>query len=377
LRTTPDLGIARRAYGRRDWVQQGVLHIVFYISGHGFGHAVRSVELIKALVAARPDARIIVKTSAPAWLFETIPGSSVTLVPFLADTGITQPDSVTIDERDSLQRAAAFYKDFEVLTGREAEFLRSNGARVVLGDTPPLAHAAAARAGVPSVAIGNFTWDWIYEGYESFRTEASGVVDVIRQAYALATLALRLPMHGGFESMASVTVDIPFIARRSTRDPAETRHKLGVPDDRPFVLASFGAYGLAAEFQDIARAQHLTVQAPRAQLDAGLVYPDAVAAADLVISKPGYGIVSECVAGNTPLLFTSRGRFVEYDVFVAEMPRVLRCRFIPRDDLMAGRWRPHIDALLKQPPPPERARIDGASVAAAEILRLVSGSPIP
>ena len=56
--------------------------IVFYISGHGFGHAVRSVELIKALVAARPDARIVVKTSAPAWLFETIPGNSVTLVPF-------------------------------------------------------------------------------------------------------------------------------------------------------------------------------------------------------------------------------------------------------------------------------------------------------
>jgi L-arabinokinase len=346
--------------------------IVFYISGHGFGHAVRSVELIKALVAARPDARIVVKTSAPAWLFETIPGTSVTLVPFQADTGITQPDSVTVDERDSLQRAVEFYRDFESLAGREAEFLRRSGAAVVLGDTPPLAHAAAARAGVPSVAIGNFTWDWIYEGYESFRTEAADVIDVVRKAYALATRALRLPMHGGFEPMAPVTVDMPFITRRSTRDPADTRRKLGVPDDRPFVLASFGAYGLAAEFENIAREQHVTVRAPRAQLDAGLLYPDAVAAADLVISKPGYGIVSECVAGNTPLLFTSRGRFVEYDVFVAEMPRVLRSRFIPQDDLMSGRWRPHIDALLMQPPPPERARTDGASVAAMAILDLVN-----
>ena len=89
--------------------------IVFYISGHGFGHAVRSVELIKALVAARPDARIVVKTSAPAWLFETIPGTSVTVVPFEADTGITQHDSVTLDERDSLQRAIAFYSGFDAL----------------------------------------------------------------------------------------------------------------------------------------------------------------------------------------------------------------------------------------------------------------------
>jgi len=347
--------------------------LVYYISGHGFGHAARSIELIKAILAARPDTRVVVKTSAPAWHFETNLGASATLVPCYTDTGITQIDSVTIDERDSLARAVEFYRGFDESADREAQFLRSSGATAVLGDTPPLAHAAAFRAGVPSVAIGNFTWDWIYEGYESFKAEASAVVDVIRRAYAHATLALRLPMHGGFEPMAAVTVDIPFIARRSTRDPADTRRRLGVPDDRPFVLASFGAYGLDADYQDIARAEHLTVLSPRAQLDGGLIYPDAVAAADVVITKPGYGIVSECIAGNTPLLFTSRGHFVEYDVLVAEMPRVLRCRFIPQDDLIAGRWRPYIDALLEQPPPPEHARIDGAAVAAAAILSLVIG----
>jgi L-arabinokinase len=360
-------------------MQEGwpAMRIVYYVSGHGFGHASRSIELIKTILAARPDVRIVVKTSAPMWMFETIPGRSVAVIPFQADTGITQLNSVTIDERDSLARALEFYKNFDALAGREAEFLRSHGATAVLGDTPPLAHAAAARAGVPSVAVGNFTWDWIYEGYESFKADAAAVIDQIRQAYALATLALRLPMHGGFEPMAAVTVDIPFIARRSTRNPAETRRALGVPDDRPFVLASFGAYGLDVEYQEIARAQQLTVLSPRAELDGGLLYPDAVAAADLVITKPGYGIVSECVANGTPLLYTSRGRFVEYDVFVAEMPRILRCRFIPQDDLMAGRWRSHVDRLLAQPPPPEQPRIDGAHVAAAEILNLLEGALIP
>ena len=81
-------------------------------------------------------------------------------------------------------------------------------------------------------------------------------------------------------------------------------------------------YGLTAAYDDIARAQRLTVLSPGSTLPAGLAYQDVVAAADLVITKPGYGIVSECVANGTPLLYTSRGRFVEYDVFVAEMPRV-------------------------------------------------------
>jgi hypothetical protein len=51
------------------------------------------------------------------------------------------------------------------------------------------------------------------------------------------------------------------------------------------------------------------------------------------------------------------------------LTEILRCRFIPQDDLRAGRWRAHVDALLAQAPPPERARIDGADVAAELILK--------
>jgi L-arabinokinase len=349
------------------------LHIVYYISGHGFGHTSRSIELIKALAAAQPSATVLVKTAAPSWLFEAIAGPSVAVLPFEADTGITQQDSLHIDEGESLRRASAFYDGFDALAAREAAFLQSTDATLVLGDIPPLAHAAAARAGIPSVAIGNFTWDWIYAGYESFAREAPGVIRAVRDAYALATRALRLPLHGGFEPMAAVTLDIPFIARRSMRNPADTRRALGVPHDRPFVVASFGAYGLTAAYDSIAMSERLTVLSPGSTLPAGFAYQDVVAAADLVITKPGYGIVSECAANGTPLLYTSRGRFVEYDVFVAEMPRVVQCRFIPQDDLMAGRWRPHIEALLEQSPPPERARIDGAQAAAAAILDLTNG----
>jgi UDP-N-acetylglucosamine:LPS N-acetylglucosamine transferase len=90
----------------------------------------------------------------------------------------------------------------------------------------------------------------------------------------------------------------------------------------------------------------------------------------VVISKPGYGIISECVANGAALLYTSRGHFVEYDLLVAEMPRFLRCRYISQEDLRAGRWAEAIDALLAQPAPRERPRVDGAGVAAEAILNL-------
>jgi L-arabinokinase len=98
-----------------------------------------------------------------------------------------------------------------------------------------------------------------------------------------------------------------------------------------------------------------------------LRYQDLVAAADVVVTKPGYGIVSECVANQTALAYTSRGRFPEYDVMVAEMPRVLRCRQMSQDALLSARWDDTIQTLLKQPAP-VKARTDGASVAVAEVL---------
>ena len=341
--------------------------IAFYISGHGFGHASRSIELIRALVDRNPSLHVLVKTTAPKWLVDVAALERVSWQHIETDVGMTQHDSITIDLADTIRRAVEFYRRFDRRADAEARTLEAESTALVLGDIPPLAHAAAARAGIRSIGIGNFTWDWIYEHYPAFQADAPAVLEQIRKSYALADRALRLPMHGGFATFKEV-VDVPLVARRSTRPREETRRMLNVPADRPLVLASFGAYGVSGM---VPEHEDLTVLAPAAALAPPLRYQDIVAAADLVLTKPGYGIVSECIANGTPMLYTSRGDFAEYDVFVAEMPRYLRCRFIPEDDVKAGRWRAHIDALLAQPAPPERVQINGAEVAAETIVGLI------
>jgi hypothetical protein len=101
----------------------------------------------------------------------------------------------------------------------------------------------------------------------------------------------------------------------------------------------------------------------------GLRYEDLVAAVDIVLTKPGYGIIAECVANDTAIVYTSRGHFVEYDVLVREMPRWLRSGFISNDDLLAGRWHDTLDHTRALPPPPETVGVDGAVQAAEEILK--------
>ena len=50
-----------------------------------------------------------------------------------------------------------------------------------------------------SIAIGNFTWDWIYEGTPKSRPP--DLCEAIRATYRTATRALRLPHGGGFEGL--------------------------------------------------------------------------------------------------------------------------------------------------------------------------------
>jgi hypothetical protein len=344
--------------------------IVFYLSGHGFGHASRGIELIRQLTAQRADVRVIVRTSVAPWLFAPLAGSAAQVQTLETDTGVVQVDSLHLDEEETARQAARFYGDFERRVATEAAMIRGIGADLVVGDVPPLAFAAAQHAGIPSLAIANFTWDWIYSSYPAFDRLAPAVIPAIRRAYASATRALRLPLHGGFESMAAVTRDIPFIARQSSRDAGETRRLLGCAPDRPMILPSFGGYGADLPIEALrADGRFTIIESPR-HPPAGLLYQDLVAAADVVVSKPGYGIVSECIANRTALLYTSRGRFAEYDVFVAQMPRFLRCRFLSQEDLLAGRWADAIEAVLAQPPAPEPAPVDGAAVAAAEVFTM-------
>src|SRR5262249_20264405 len=154
---------------------------------------------------------IAIRTSAARWLFDRTCRAPVTLIEGATDTGAVQVDSLRLDEAATVRAAVDFYRDFPARIDREAALLAEHRAALVVADAPPLACAAAARAGVPAVVLSNFTWDWIYEAYPEAGLDPS-LLPTIRAAYASAAAGWRLPMHGGFATIAPV-VDVPFVAR--------------------------------------------------------------------------------------------------------------------------------------------------------------------
>ncbi|HSD65115.1 MAG TPA: hypothetical protein VLF95_00355, partial [Vicinamibacteria bacterium] len=357
-----------------------------YVSGHGFGHSTRTAEVLRAVRERDPALPITVCTSAPAFLFEGVVSPPLALRRVECDVGLVQKDALVIDEGGTAAAWRKFEEGWGALVAREVAWLGESGARLVLGDIPPLAFAAAFAARRPSVALGNFSWDWIYGHLASRVPALADAAAGARQAYGRATLLLRLPFAGDMTAFRRVE-DVPLVVRTPPLPKAEARRRLGL-DARPAVLLSFGGLGLPglrpAAFGSLAGYQLLLaggaadgpVPSNLRRLDgdalaaAGLSYPDVVGAADVVVTKPGYGIVTDCIGAGTRLVYTDRGDFPEYPVMVAEMPRYLPCVFASNDEVREGRLGPALEAVLAMPfPVPPRT--DGAAVAAQRLLRLL------
>jgi L-arabinokinase len=102
----------------------------------------------------------------------------------------------------------------------------------------------------------------------------------------------------------------------------------------------------------------------------GLAYLDLIGAADVVVTKPGYGIVSDCIGARARIVYTDRGDFPEYPVMVAEMPRYVPAVHVSNDDLHEGRLAPALDTVMDLPFPPSPPT-NGAAVAADRILAMI------
>jgi hypothetical protein len=353
--------------------------VALAVSGHGYGHAVRSAEVARALIAR--GARVVVRSDAPRWLLPDevgwLPSPGWPL-----DVGVIQHDGLEFDIDATRGAWQTFAASFDARTEAEARVLRGAGVDVVVGDIPPLAFAAAARAGLPSFAVGNFTWDWIYAIWPNFED----IVARVRAGYAHADVLLRLPLHSAdAEAFAAFTSikDVPLVARRARRTREEVRHELGLRADSPAVLISFGGFNTRGlDLARLARWSGYTFVLIQTEgpLPANVLnlnespadYVSLLAACDVVVTKPGYGIVADCLANRVPVLFTDRGPFREYDVLAEALTRLGRARFVPRHEMLSGDLGPHLDALLESDLHWADLPMNGAAVVADHVLHRVT-----
>jgi len=356
--------------------------LIYYISGHGYGHATRSIEVIKKLIAADPHLFVHIRTDAPGWFFKLNLTKNYEVHRCKIDVGAVQRTSFFVDKQATLQQLERLLKEQNKLVEREVDFAGQVKAQLIVADVPFLAFEIAHRLHVPGIAIANFSWDWIYDSFVDVLPGFSQPIERIRSAYRKADLLLRLPMHGDLDVFPH-SKDIPLIARGAVRTKEDVRRALGIrPTDKHLLaLVAFRAEDLAnVDLTPLNRSESVryvtlglaNAPAPCLNISPDFMYfPDLVNACDVVISKPGYSLNSEIIANRTPLLYTPRPDFVECDVLIQGLERFAVAQALDREAFLAGSWEVPLMALTS----PARVQswpdveMGGAATAAAEILQ--------
>lgn len=282
-------------------------------------------------------------TAAPARVVtDYLPAARVR--PWVADVGIAQRDSLTEDLPETLRRLADRASDAAI----EALAAELRAFDVVIVDIAPTALEAARRAGVRALAVGNFDWAWIYAHYEPLRAWAA-----VFARWQAGHDAVELWPGPGLTGFGRVHAG-GLLGRPA---PPGSPRRLG--DGAAYVLVSFGGFGLADADALLPRLPGVrwVLAPPMPRLDRddcvyveGLAYPALVAAADAVLTKPGYGIFTEAALAGTPLVWLDRGAFPEA---------------------------PHLEAAMRERGDRKAAAATPTAVATAIQARLADERPAP
>ncbi len=356
--------------------------VAYYITAHGYGHGVRSCDIIRALNRLDPGRSIVIVSDLPASFFENrLESGSYTLRRGSFDLGMVQLDSIRVDVAESLRMVLGLLERRQELVAQEREFLCARGIGLVVVDIPGIPLESAALLDLPRIAVGNFSWDWIYSAYVAADSRWGSVIRAFEEEYSKSDLLLRLPFSPEMKAFPHIE-DIPLVASPGRNRRRDVAALTGADPGKKWILISFTTLDWSEEALDnverIDLYEFFTVLPlvwRRRNIHAidreSVRFSDVVASVDGVITKPGFGILSDCLVNAKPIIYADRRDFPEYAILEAAIKKYFKNLHIPVEKLYRGQIGEAIENLWSRPEPSLTLAGGGAGIAARRLRELL------
>lgn len=344
-------------------------HLIhFAITSHGLGHLTRAIAVANELHRLDPSVELAFSTTLPEERLR-----QELRFPFLYrscsyEPGVAQKDCFQIDPERTREEYREFFAERASRLTDEISFLNKVQCTGVVSDASALAIRAASQCGIPNMVLANFTWDWILEPILTAPSDLE-ILNILRSDYATGQLHLQYPF-GPSESPLPHTAPAPMVSRSAELSTEEVRRRLNLPplaqDTLRLVLVCPGGWAPDAwapiEVEPCAGYRFvcvgdlpITTQEPclhlAHDLPLGIRFTDLVAAADIVLTKPGYGMASECVQHQTPILCIERPDFRETFVLLDALRQLGPLGQLSLDRFFGGRWNEALNQTRGQETP--------------------------
>lgn len=356
--------------------------LAFFVSSHGYGHAARAAAVMAEIRARFPAYRIHIFTQTPSWFFRDSLRQPFRYHSLKTDIGLVQDTPLHEDLPATIEQLNHFLPFDQEWIGQLAQQLRQEHCRLILCDISPLGIAVASAAGIPSVLIENFTWDWIYEGYLAEAPGLRPYIDYLRQTFAQASYRIQTEPVCDYQSNANLITNP--VARKPRQPVERVRRRLGLNGAAAVVMITMG--GIPEQFEFLARLTEFpqfqfVIPGGSEQFErrgnlallphhSNFYHPDLIHASDAVVGKAGYSTIGETYHAGIPFGYISRPRFRESEKLTRFIETRMQGFEIPSAEFENGLWAGRLHQLIALPRL-QRAERNGAEQIADFLLQLL------
>jgi hypothetical protein len=355
--------------------------VAYFISPHGFGHAARASGVMAAVQEMDPSIRFDIFTTVPRWFFQESLIEPFVYHSLKTDIGLVQITAL----REDISRTLQSLDEFLPFDGSQiknlAKQVHKKKCRLILCDIAPMGIVVAHEAGIPSVLIENFTWDWIYQGYAKHEPRLHHHIDYLKDIFQAANYHIQTePICNHTETDLNVAP----VSRKCRTPRKEIRNRLSIPDGCRAVMITMGgtpqhytSLELLAKVPDVYFIIRVGSEPKRLRdnllllpFRSNFFHPDLIHACDAVIGKVGYSTMAEVYSAGVPFGYVTRPVFRESAILEAYIRNHMEGMALTESEFEDGVWIEKLEDLLALPRT-DRGGSNGVEQIAAFICRLL------
>jgi len=355
--------------------------VAYFISSHGYGHAARAAAVMAAVHEIDPSIRFEIFSTVPFWFFQNSLSGPFNYHFILTDIGLVQKTPLHVDFDRTLQSLGDFLPlDNNKIDGL-AEVVHRLHCKIIICDIAPMGIAVARKAGIPSVLIENFTWDWIYQEYVDYKVQIKKHIEYLYNLFHAVDYHIQAePVC--YSSSADLTC-LP-VSRKIRMSKRKIRDIWGLSDIHKMITITMGGipnrYHFLRELKD---QPHVYFVIPGGSQTSEVIdnliliphhtdlyHPDLINASDAVVGKIGYSTLAEVYHAGVPFGYISRPSFRESEVLAKYIEDKMVGFPIGEAEFQNGSWVSHIPDVLALPRV-KRTEPNGSEQIADFIVRLL------
>lgn len=358
-------------------------HIVFDVSGHGFGHLAQVAPVVGELRARLPAKdRITVRAGHPPEVLAAFLPAGVAVAPPPPDAVLAMHSPIDVDGPASIARYVALHADWPATVDAEAARLAALAPDLLVSDVGYVGLAAARRLGVAAHPLCSLDWYAPFLAYCRACPDFDRIAGEILDAYRGASTFLQLAPHLPMDYLEDRRVFGP-VARRGRNRRADLERRFPALAGKRLLLFAQGGIDGGFRPEDMPRNPGvcwLFNQPVRDGIEGVISLPtldlsfiDALASVDVVITKPGYGTLVEAVCNGVAVVSVERPDWPESPHLEAWTLAQGRGAFVPRGE----RWLEEALSValdLAEGPRPTPLDPSGACEVAAFLARRLGGA---